>query len=386
MVWPNLRTQFAVSSFICPKCNAGFRRMWDLIRHKCGQIPRYACPYCHKKDNSSSNVYRHIRRWHPKLPVVWDISSFSKINSNECEQCGEMFAKLGDLIYHTQNTCCYQKHRILPPNPDGYNAPSSLDCVQCGKTFKRLKDVNYHIRHLCGIRGIQCPYCKKCYTYTSNVKYHINRYHKGKKVYYNKIYTSNARAVDHDYRRYKRKWNEQDFLNYPRDMKSLTNSYRYHPNERKRFECLDCGCRFTQKTTITRHLRYFCGQGHRYQCPYCEMRASCSSNIYRHVRSRHAGHKAHAIKLFDQVNSRYCQTVPRQRRKVYSVNKSHYCPRCNRGFTLKKNMTRHLRHECGMAPKYQCPYCEKPSKFTQNIYAHIRKYHPGQVLCFKRLY
>ncbi|KAG7205715.1 hypothetical protein KM043_007664 [Ampulex compressa] len=40
-------------------------------------------------------------------------------------------------------------------------------------------------------------------------------------------------------------------------------------------------------------------------------------------------------------------------------------------------MTRHLRHECGMAPKYQCPYCDKPSKFTQNIYAHIRKYHPG---------
>ncbi|CAK9802942.1 hypothetical protein ANTQUA_LOCUS3523 [Anthophora quadrimaculata] len=69
MEWPHVRTQIAVSSYICPKCNAGFRRMWDLIRHKCGQIPRYACPYCHKKDNSSSNVYRHIRRWHPKLPV-----------------------------------------------------------------------------------------------------------------------------------------------------------------------------------------------------------------------------------------------------------------------------------------------------------------------------
>ncbi|XP_018058747.1 PREDICTED: zinc finger protein 775-like [Atta colombica] len=76
----------------------------------------------------------------------------------------------------------------------------------------------------------------------------------------------------------------------------------------------------------------------------------------------------------------------RKRGKVYSVNKSHYCPRCNRGFTLKKNMSRHLRHECGMAPKYQCPYCDKLSKFTQNIYAHIRKYHPGQTLCFRRLY
>jgi hypothetical protein len=58
-----------VTGFICPKCNAGFRRMWDLIRHKCGQTLRYACPYCHKKDNSSSNVYRHIRRWHVNQPI-----------------------------------------------------------------------------------------------------------------------------------------------------------------------------------------------------------------------------------------------------------------------------------------------------------------------------
>ncbi|KAL0132446.1 hypothetical protein PUN28_000291 [Cardiocondyla obscurior] len=81
-----------------------------------------------------------------------------------------------------------------------------------------------------------------------------------------------------------------------------------------------------------------------------------------------------------------CQNVARKRRKVYSVHKSHYCPRCSRGFTLKKNMTRHLRHECGMAPKYQCPYCDKLSKFTQNIYAHIRKYHPDQPLYVRRLY
>ncbi|KAG5320140.1 LOLA3 protein, partial [Pseudoatta argentina] len=93
---------------------------------------------------------------------------------------------------------------------------------------------------------------------------------------------------------------------------------------------------------------------------------------------------------FDSLNfsgaHQYETRQIRKRGKVYSVNKSHYCPRCNRGFTLKKNMSRHLRHECGMAPKYQCPYCDKLSKFTQNIYAHIRKYHPGQALCFRRLY
>ncbi|XP_076383044.1 uncharacterized protein LOC117221210 isoform X5 [Megalopta genalis] len=85
------------------------------------------------------------------------------------------------------------------------------------------------------------------------------------------------------YREHSLKWDgAAGLVHFAADAKAVWNNrYRYHPNERKRFECMNCGCRFTQKTTITRHLRYFCGQGHRYQCPYCEMRASCSSNIYR---------------------------------------------------------------------------------------------------------
>ncbi|XP_031367343.1 zinc finger protein 771-like [Apis dorsata] len=167
-------------------------------------------------------------------------------------------------------------------NSDAYLYGNDLDCNRCGKRFKRRKDLNYHIRHLCGIRGIQCPYCNKCYTYSSNVKYHISRNYQGERYV---------------------KWNNMGYVGYTSE-KNYLDRYRYHPNERKRFECLNCGCRFTQKTTMTRHLRYFCGQGHRYQCPYCEMKASCSSNIYRHVRSRHAGYKAHAIKLFSSINPR----------------------------------------------------------------------------------
>ncbi|XP_034185371.1 uncharacterized protein LOC117606608 isoform X15 [Osmia lignaria lignaria] len=100
------------------------------------------------------------------------------------------------------------------------------------------------------------------------------------------------------------KWNDASFADSPMEKNLLINKYRFYPNERKQFECLNCGCRFSQKTTITRHLRYFCGQGYRYQCPYCDMKASCSSNIYRHVRSRHVGYKAHAIKLFVSISTR----------------------------------------------------------------------------------
>ncbi|XP_076621316.1 uncharacterized protein LOC143341872 isoform X6 [Colletes latitarsis] len=119
----------------------------------------------------------------------WNDSSCAKTSSTKCQQCGKTFTKHKDLIFHTRHACCYQKRRTrTAKRADGFNCPGSLDCNQCGKTFKRLKDLNYHVRYLCGIRGIQCPYCSKCYTYTSNVKYHISRYHQGKEVYYNKLY------------------------------------------------------------------------------------------------------------------------------------------------------------------------------------------------------
>ncbi|KAG7205714.1 hypothetical protein KM043_007663 [Ampulex compressa] len=209
------------------------------------------------------------------------MSSLARARERKCAQCDKNFLKQKDLACHAKYGCPKRKGIRHPKSAFIYH--SALDCPQCGKTFKRRKDLNYHVRHLCGIRGIQCPYCSKCYTYTSNVKYHINRYHNGKELL---------------------KWQTSGPSIHSSEAKSCQAPYRYHPNERKRFECLSCGRCFTQKTTVTRHLRYFCGQGHRYQCPYCEMKASCSSNIYRHVRSRHAGQRAHAIKLFSPLDPR----------------------------------------------------------------------------------
>ncbi|XP_014607711.1 PREDICTED: longitudinals lacking protein, isoforms A/B/D/L-like isoform X2 [Polistes canadensis] len=54
------------------------------------------------------------------------------------------------------------------------------------------------------------------------------------------------------------------------------------------------------------------------------------------------------------------------------------CPKCGRCFTVKGNMTRHLKYECGQAPRFQCPYCEFRSKQTSNVKSHIRTKHPDK--------
>ena len=61
--------------------------------------------------------------------------------------------------------------------------------------------------------------------------------------------------------------------------------------------------------------------------------------------------------------------------------KQHYCPKCQRGFTLKSNRNRHAKYECGFEPRYKCPYCDLRSKQTSQVYSHIRKKHPGEPVC-----
>ena len=67
------------------------------------------------------------------------------------------------------------------------------------------------------------------------------------------------------------------------------------------------------------------------------------------------------------------------------LGKPYICPSCNHGYTEKANMIKHYRHECGLPPKYKCRYCDYVSKYSPNIYTHIRRRHPDmEIECIKR--
>ncbi|XP_043284397.1 protein bric-a-brac 2 isoform X23 [Venturia canescens] len=81
---------------------------------------------------------------------------------------------------------------------------------------------------------------------------------------------------------------------------SIAGMYRSHDNSRKKFECLGCSRRFTQKTTIVDHVRYYCGKPPGYACSYCHFRAMYSSSVYTHMRKSHWGCEPKVIRLFEK--------------------------------------------------------------------------------------
>lgn len=62
--------------------------------------------------------------------------------------------------------------------------------------------------------------------------------------------------------------------------------------------------------------------------------------------------------------------TPQQTTKSNSQNKFE-CPKCDRAYVHKENLKRHLRLECGVAPKYSCDYCVYKARHKSDLKRHL---------------
>ncbi|XP_076171969.1 longitudinals lacking protein, isoforms A/B/D/L [Ptiloglossa arizonensis] len=59
--------------------------------------------------------------------------------------------------------------------------------------------------------------------------------------------------------------------------------------------------------------------------------------------------------------------------KIGARDSSEYaCPRCGNGYVRLHSLNRHIKFECGVEPRFECPVCHKKSKHKHNLILHMR--------------
>uniref|UniRef100_A0A1A9WRG1 C2H2-type domain-containing protein n=1 Tax=Glossina brevipalpis TaxID=37001 RepID=A0A1A9WRG1_9MUSC len=74
------------------------------------------------------------------------------------------------------------------------------------------------------------------------------------------------------------------------------------------------------------------------------------------------------------AGSLYSQTIHKSPGDLNNV--PHVCPRCEKIYTYKKNLSRHLRFECGILPSEKCQYCGYLTRYKYSLNVHIKTQHP----------
>lgn len=54
------------------------------------------------------------------------------------------------------------------------------------------------------------------------------------------------------------------------------------------------------------------------------------------------------------------------------------CCQCSNSYKYLGDLKKHIRFQCGLEPKFECPYCRKRTKVSSNMYAHVRTMHSDQ--------
>lgn len=64
------------------------------------------------------------------------------------------------------------------------------------------------------------------------------------------------------------------------------------------------------------------------------------------------------------------------------IKGAYHCPQCDKKYSFKGTLTRHMRFECGRKPGFLCPVCSKPFTRNDTLNQHIKILHPNAAVYY----
>ncbi|XP_071483604.1 uncharacterized protein, partial [Diadema antillarum] len=357
--------------YVCDVCDKAFISMAFLIQHKKCHIVRdtrkkpYQCSECER-----SFLDRNSLRNHQLIHAHGDISRIRKI---ECEVCHRMFVSSYQMRKH-RLTHGGQEHKeerlvrceqcgrgflnagMLRRHQGHKGCRAKYVCAVCKQRFSRRVDLTDHMKeHDAPMDGkwFRCDTCDKSYVKKKYLKIHMLSHSGNKQVCLvcNKIFFSEATLKRHMMTHS----GEKPYLcNVCPKAYATKSSYNYHllmHEGIRSHKCPICDRAFITKKDLTGHIRMVhkvCAAANKpgvWRCRICDKEINSNAEVVEHKNSH--------------VETAKRERVNRQDGKPYS------CASCDRSFTKKAFLVRHLLQVHAAEKPFKCDKCDK-------CYAHPR--------------
>ncbi|RLU14948.1 hypothetical protein DMN91_012835 [Ooceraea biroi] len=165
------------------------------------------------------------------------------------------------------------------------------------------------------------------------------------------------------------------------------------------FDCHQCGRSYQMRHNLVKHLRFECGGQKHFACYLCPARYTQNGKLRQHMLNAHdifvpprktwirssCFYESFpppdtSAMIYDEGTQPTFTKIARarmnsRRNTENTEDQSLQCSACGKKYSLKHNLARHMRFECGGQRRFCCHLC--PNKYTQNVslQRHLSHHH-----------
>jgi len=400
----HIRMTHGAIVFPCKECGKVYRHSDALTLHTWKNHQRFICPQCGSVHETANLLCKHMSSVHGKTVRGMSAMKLRPGTENGDDSLNMNNASDGDDGDANDN----DTDDFVPDEVDGGDESlvqaaengevSFIDAVSDAGTLLRGTPRKNKIKEEPGTRsnskqaaggstGNSCHFCNKSFSSESNLRRHIRVNHEASqfpchmcKAVFKRIdslvrhkranhldlcckacrgvFNSAEAKSTHECMRPSEKKLSCDVCGKTFVNRSNLNKHSYLVHGGVKFYCTMCPKFFRRSMTLTLHMWKFHS---RFDCPRCSLVLDSAALLCEHMSSVH-GQKA--TKNLSEICRR---PVPRS---IPVAN----CTRCNKMFSSRSNLAKHIR-VVHSHPRWHCSMCERTFTSELQLSLHIRTFH-----------
>ncbi|XP_037933708.1 transcriptional repressor CTCFL-like [Teleopsis dalmanni] len=327
--------------FKCGYCSYAAPKRYILSRHLASHSDYrpYKCSVCERGFKKNAALHNHMNVHLGKKP-------------HQCKSCEMAFTTSGELLRHVR-----YRHTKEKPHK----------CTECDYCSVEVSKLTRHMRCHTGERPYQCPHCTYASPDTFKLKRHL-RTHTGEKPYECKI--CHARFTQSN---------------------SLKSHLLIHSvGDKPIFQCELCPTTCGRKTDLRLHMKKLHHSDKPIKCKRCGKDLPDRYSYKQHIKS-HEGEKCFICQYcpYRSVTMKQLNT----HMLIHTDEKPFSCDQCTTKFRSRELLLRHtnIYHTTDYKPppprakNHTCPTCQKKFTHKGNLMRHMETHDPDPDLQKEKL-